>query len=172
MAERAQSAKDLLTLYKALLIELPIAGTKASLGVAKENEVEEIAWKAYEAGVRLTNNATDALYRNPFVGDSVGRSLQGSLRMQKLTNSVSGAVFAALRSVAGLPGASEVQALRTELRDLRLELRSLSAVLPNRPSLSEQAHIERDEKAEEQFIRALDGRLQVARRGNGAAKAA
>jgi len=165
MAERAQSAKDLLTLYKALFIELPVAGTKASLGVSKDNEVEETAWKAYEAWVRLVNRSTDALYQNHFFGDALGRSLHGLLRMQQLTNAVSGAVFAALRSVTGLPGASEVQAVRTELHDLRLELRSLIAAVSNRPAvLPEQADMQRDEEAEEKFIKALDGRLQLARR--------
>ena len=170
MAERAQSSKDLLTLYKALLIELPVAGTKTSLGVAKDNEVEETAWKAYEAWIRLVNRSTDALYQNPFFGDALGRTLPGLLRMQRLAGSVSGAVFAALRSAAGLPGASEVQAVRTELHDLRLELRSLIAVASGRPALPEQADMQRDEEAEEEFIKALDGRLQLARRGK--AKAA
>ena len=171
MAERTQNAKDLLTLYKALLIELPVAGTKASLGVAKDNEVEETAWKAYEAWIRLVNRSTDALYQNPFFGDALGRTLPGLLRMQRLAGSVSGAVFAALRSAAGLPGASEVQAVRTELHDLRLELRNLIAALPGRPALlPEQADLQRDEEAEEEFIKALDGRLQLARRGK--AKAA
>ena len=173
MAERAPSSKDLLTLYKALFIELPVAGTKATLGVAKDNEVEETAWKAYEAWVRLVNRSTDALYQNPFFGDALGRSLPGLLRTQRLTNSVSGAVFAALRSVAGLPGASEVQAVRTELHDLRLELRSLIAALPGRPALPEQAGMQRDEEADEEFIKALDGRLQVVGGSNNrAAKAA
>jgi len=82
-------------------------------------------------------------------------------------------VFAALRSIAGLPGASEVQAVRTELHDLRLELRSLIAALPGRPALPELADTQRDEEAEEEFIKALDGRLQVVGgSNNGAAKAA
>ena len=170
MAERTQSSKDLLTLYKALVIELPVAGTKASLGVAKDQELEQTAWKAYETWVRLANNATDALYQNPFFGEALGRSLGGLLRTQRLTASVSGAVFAALRSVTGLPGASEVQAVRSELHDLRLELRSLIAALPGRPALPEQPGMRRDQEAEEEFIKALDRRLHVARRGK--AKAA
>lgn len=174
MTQTAPSSKELRILYKALFIELPVAATKASLGVGKDNEIQAGAWKAYEAGVRLANNATDALYRNPFFGDALGRSLQGSLRMQQLTNSVSAAAFAALRSVAGLPGASEVQAVRAELRDLRLELRSLIAAVANRSAvLPEQADMQRDQEAEEEFIRALDGRLQVVGGGNQrAAKAA
>jgi hypothetical protein len=56
---------------------------------------------------------------------------------------------------------------------LRLELRSLIAAVPNRPALPEQAGMQRDEEAEEEFIRALDGGLQVVGGGNnGAAKAA
>ncbi len=171
MAERTQSSKDLLTLYKALVIELPVAGTKATLGVGKDHELAQTAWKAYEAWVRLVNRSTDALYQNPFFGEALGRSLDGLLRTQRLTDSVSGAVFAALRSVAGLPGASEVQAVRSELHDLRLELRGLIAAVSNRPAmLPEPADMRRDQAAEEEFIKALDGRLHLARRGQ--AKAA
>jgi len=172
MSERSQSAKDVVTLYKSLLIELPVAGAKVSLGVAKDNELEGIAWKAYEAWVRLVNRSTDTLYQNPFFGDSVGRGLHGLLQIQRLTNSVGGAVFAALRSVTGLPAASEVQAMRAELKDLRLELRSLIAALPGRPAMPERAEMRRDEAAEEEFIKAIDGRPPAARRGKGAAKAA
>jgi hypothetical protein len=173
MEHRAQGGKDLLTLYKTLFIELPIVGSKATLGVAQGNEVEELAWKAYETWVRLVNNATDALYQNSSFGDAFGHNLHGLPRVQVLANSVSGALFAALRSVAGLPGVSEVQAVRREVHDLRSDLRSLIAAVPNgRSVVPERADVQRDEEAEEEFIKALDGRLPLVGGSNGSVKAA
>ena len=67
--------------------------------------------------------------------------------------------------MTGSPGASEVQAVRTELHNLRTELRNLIAALPGHPALLGQADMQRDEEAEEEFIKALDQRSQAARRG-------
>jgi hypothetical protein len=170
MAEKTQNAKDLLTLYKALMIELPVAGAKSTLGVVKDGEIEGTAWKAYDAWIRIVNRSTDALYQNPFFGDGLGRSLPGVLQTQRFTGAVSEAAFAVLRTVTGLAGASEVQAVRAELRDLRLELRSLITALPEHDATSEQTDTQRDTEVEEEFIRTLDGRLQLARRAK--AKAA
>ncbi|HTY54893.1 MAG TPA: hypothetical protein VMB26_06835 [Candidatus Binataceae bacterium] len=163
MAEKAQNARDLLTLYKTLLIELPVAGAKSTLGVAKDNELEQSAWKAYDAWIRILSQSASSLYQNPFFGDAFGRSLPGLLRTQQFSNAVSGALFAALRTMAGLPGMSELQAVRSELRDLRLQMRNLIAVLTEVGAVSEQAGARREE-AEEELIRALDGRLQLTRR--------
>jgi hypothetical protein len=172
MASRAQNSKDLASLYKMLFIELPVAGSKAALGLGKDGALEETVWKAYDAGIRLINRSTDSLYQNPFFGDAIGRSLPGLLQTQRLTSAVSGAAFAAWRSATGLAGASEVHAVRSELRDLRHDLRSLIAALPQPTSEAEQVD-PRDDQAEEDFIRALDGQLHsVSKNGNQVARAA
>ena len=130
MAETAsQNVSDLLVLYKALLIELPAVAAKLGLGIAKEKELAETAWKSYDAGVRLANAATGKLFSNPLFAGLVGRSLGPLLRVQRLVNSASGALFAGLWLSVGLPTASEVQALRAELESLHHELRSLTASL-------------------------------------------
>jgi hypothetical protein len=160
MASR-ENSKDLVSLYKTLFIELPLAGPKTLLGVAKDGELEGHAWKGYDAWIRLVNQSTDSLYQNPFFGEALARSLPGLLSVQRLTGAISGAAFATLRSVTGLPGAAEVHAMRSELRDLRRELRTVIASLPERSVASEQVDAERDYEAEEDFIKALDQRLQA-----------
>lgn len=130
MAETAsQNVSDLLVLYKALLIELPAVAAKLGLGIAKEKELAQTAWKSYDAGVRLANNATGKLFSSPLFGSLVGRSLGPLLRAQYLLNSASGALFTGLWLSVGLPTASEVQALRAELESLHHEFRSLTARL-------------------------------------------
>ncbi len=153
-AEKAQSVKDLLALYKALFIELPMAGTKAGLGIAKDNEVEQAAWKAYDASVRLANYSINGMFTNPFFGSCLGQALPGFLKWQQLSNSMAGAFFAGLWSAVGLPASSEVQAIRTELQGLRLEFRSLIAALPDKAK-------EEIEEREEDVMRVLDSRLRA-----------
>ena len=126
----SRNASDLLTVYKAIFIELPTAAAKKGLGVAKENELEQTAWKGYDAGVRLINLATGKLYSNPLFGDVVERSLGTLLRVQRVSSSVSGALLTALWVTVGLPTATEIQSLRAELGCLRRELRLLAAGLP------------------------------------------
>ena len=162
MASR-ENSKDLVALYKTLFIELPLAGPKSLLGVAKEGEVEGHAWNGYDAWIRLIKQSTDSLYQNPFFGEALGRSMPGLLSVERLTRAISGAAFASMRSISGLAGAAEVHAIRTELRDLRRELRS---VVAERSVASEQVAAERDYQAEEDFIKALDGRLHAVTNGN------
>jgi len=151
---KAQGVKELLALYKALFIELPVAGSKAGLGIAKDNEFEQAAWKAYDAWVRLASYSTNRLFTNPFLGASVGRALPQFLQLQRLTNSMAGAFFAGLWSAVGLPASSEVQAIRVELQGLRLEFRSRIAALPEKAK-------EEIEAREEDVMRVLDARLQA-----------
>ena len=70
-------------------------------------------------------------------------------------------------------GASELQAVRTELHDLRQELRDLIAALPGRSALAEQAGTERNEAQEgEESMNALDGGRGQFDAANGAVKTA
>ena len=171
MASPAQNSKDLASLYKMLFIELPTTSSKALLGLGEDGALEQTVWKAYDTRIRLVNRSTDSLYQNPFFGDALGRSLPGLLQAQRLTSAVSGAAFAAWRSLTGLAGAAEIHAVRSEIRDLRRELSSLIAALPERAATDEQVDL-RDEEAEEDFIRALDGRLQAVSTNGHVAKAA
>jgi len=138
----SQNASDLVAVYKAIFIELPTVAAKKGLGVAKENELEAAAWKGYDAWVRLVNDATGRLYQTPLFGDLVGRSLDAFLRVQRLSNAVSGAFFAALWVTVGIPTATEIQGLRAELKYLRRELRLLTSGLPV-PSAEEEVLAER-----------------------------
>ncbi len=161
MSQTSENSKEIATLYKALTIELPVAIAKASLGVGEEDELERVAWKAYDSWVGLMSRSVDATYRNPLFGDFVARGIHQMLQTQQLGNAMSGAMFASLRVVAGLPGVSELEATRAEVHEMRSELRGLITRLGDRPALPERLADRRDERAEEEFIEALDGRLHL-----------
>jgi hypothetical protein len=116
--------EDLVTVYKALLLDLPLTSVKWGLGLGKEKEVTEAAWRGYDAAVRLATAAVDNLYRTPLFGEAVARSLDSMLRWQRLSNALVGTWFAGLWPAVGLPTAAAVQGLRAEVQALREELHS------------------------------------------------
>ena len=121
-----QTAEDLATVYKTLLLDLPVAATKWGLGSGGEQETTEAAWKAYDASVRLTSMTVDTLYRAPLFGEIAARSLNMFLRGQQLGNALAGVFFTGLWQSVGLPTATEVQALRAEVQALREDIRPLN----------------------------------------------
>jgi hypothetical protein len=133
-----QGVEDLVTVYQTLFFDLPLAGTKWGLGIGKEQEVTETAWKSYDAGVRLATASIDTLYRSPVFGEVVARSLDVMLRWQRLSNALVGASVAGLWPILGLPTAATVQGLRAEVQTLREELRSAASDL--RLAVSPQAN--------------------------------
>jgi hypothetical protein len=125
MAEKkTQAVEDLLTMYKTLVFDLPLATVQRGLRTGSEKETTEAAWKGYDAAVRLATTTIDSLYRLPMFGDVIARSLEGMLRIQQVNNALAGAFFTGLWQTVGLPTAAETQALRAEVQALREELRS------------------------------------------------
>jgi hypothetical protein len=167
MADKtAQRGEDLLTVYKAALFDIPLAGAIWGVGRGQEKKVAEAAWKGYDAWVRLANAAIDELYRTPLFGDLLGRSLDRWLRWQRLNRVTIGTFFANLWATVGLPPAEAVQALHEELysvdvrlqaqeataQSLRGELRALQTVheelrglIAELPTLRQKIRAEREE---------------------------
>ena len=87
-----------------------------------EQELQQAGWKAYDAWMRLLSESANGLYASPEVGASVGRSVEASLRWQRLGSAMTGAFFAALWPAVGLPSAAELTELRAEVGALRDDL--------------------------------------------------
>jgi len=109
---------SLLAVYRTLFLDLPLAGIRQALEGEKQKEAVEAAWKNYDEGVRLATAAIDNLYRNPYFGEAVDRTLQEMLRWQQLSGTVTEAFLAGLRLTIELPTATEVRALLKELRTI------------------------------------------------------
>jgi hypothetical protein len=108
----------LLAVYKTFFFDLPLAAMRETFAAANGREAVEAAWKNYDQGIRLATAAIDNLYRDPRFGRVVDRALQGVLRWQQLSSSVSGALLPGRRPTVDLPTAAEVRELLTELRAL------------------------------------------------------
>jgi len=147
-AKTSQHVENLVTIYQTLFLDLPLAGARWGLGIGGEKETAEVAWKGYDAWVRFASVSLDEFYHNPLFAATVARSLDGWLRWRQLSNAMAGAFFAGLWPAVGLPRTSEIQALHVEVRDLREEVRSLTANLFPAQSKESKVHAELAEQLE------------------------
>ena len=113
---------DVMTAYGAWCVDLPLAGTRWSMGLGSRQETTEAAWGGYDATVRLTTSAIDTLYRTPLFGAWTARTLDGVLRWQQVGNAMTRTLLAGLVQAAGLPTQTDTQAVRAEVAALHAEL--------------------------------------------------
>jgi len=119
----SQLAGAATNLAEATLIDLPLSAIGRLFDSSFNDELRRAGWKAYDAGVAITTELTNRLYASPRVGRVSGRALDASLKLQRLGDAVSGAFFAALWPMVGLPTASEMRRLSDEIESLREQLR-------------------------------------------------
>ncbi len=108
------------------IIEMPFVAARRVFAqdgeTSGEQDLQQAGWKAYDAWVQLLNESANGLYNSPAVGSAVGRSMEASLKWQRLGSAMTGAVFAALWPAVGLPSAAELTELRAEVGALRDDL--------------------------------------------------
>jgi hypothetical protein len=107
------------------MVEIPFAAARsmtAQNGQGGEQELQQAGWKAYDAWVRLMSESANSFYDSPELGASVGRSMEASLKWQRMGSAMAGAFFAALWPAVGLPTATELIELRAEVGALRDDL--------------------------------------------------
>lgn len=121
---KSQLGESLMKFAEAALVDLPVALTLRAFRREADKEVYQAGWKAYDAVVGVATDLTNRAYTNPTAGRVAGRVIERTLRVQRLADAVAGAFFAVLWPGIGLPSASDVGALRLEVRSLREEIRS------------------------------------------------
>ncbi|MEE9145942.1 MAG: hypothetical protein V3U27_00900 [Candidatus Tectomicrobia bacterium] len=119
--------KDVMTAYKAWFVDLPLAGTRWSIGLGSEQETTKAAWSGYDATLRLASATIDSVYRTPLFGASTARALEGGLRWQQVGNAMTRTLLAGVVQTAGLPTQADTKALRAEVAALRAELGAFPA---------------------------------------------
>jgi hypothetical protein len=131
------------TVLRTLLLDLPLVTAKRGFGMAEKRAVTETAWKGYDASIRLGSASIDRLYGNRLLGGLLVRSGHGLLRWQRLNNAAMGAFFAGLWRATDLPTATEVNAVREELRALAASVKAQGEkieALIDRPVRSKASH--------------------------------
>jgi hypothetical protein len=103
-------------------VDPPRALMKRVTAAGAEPEAYEAGWKAYDAWVRLANEAVNSLYADRTFGETMVRAFETNLGFGRLAETFASAFFGNLWPAIGLPTATEVHALRGELTALREEL--------------------------------------------------
>jgi hypothetical protein len=114
--------RSIVDIAEAIMIDLPIAATKRVLARTDERELNEAGWKAYDAIVKVTNNATSRVYTSSTFGRAAAGAMEFAVRAQRLNAALSGAIFANLWPAVGLPTSNDVAAMREEVTALRSDL--------------------------------------------------
>ena len=137
--KQSAMTEDFGKLFEAAWIDLPSAAVKRALAGEDQGDVSAAGWKAYDAWVRLANDASNRMYANPTFGAMAGRGIQAGLQITRVVDAVASAIFGNLWPAIGLPTATDVQALRADVKALREELRTI------REDAGAAANAERDE---------------------------
>jgi len=136
---------EMLKLAQTLMPEPPTAKLKrmvaqiADKGI--DRQLHEIGWKAYDTVVGAANNVTNRAFTSPAIGQVLGGAIEAMLRWQRFNAAVSGVFFAALWPAVGLPSATEVEAMRSDLRSMREELRDAIAERESKDNFANELHV-------------------------------
>ncbi len=137
---------EMLKLAQTLMPEPPTAKVKrmvaeiiADKGI--DRQLHEIGWKAYDTVIGAANNATNRVFTSPTVGNVLGGAIDIMLRYQRFNAAVAGAFFSALWPAVGLPSATEVEAIRGDMRAMREELRDAVAERDSKDDFASELHI-------------------------------
>ncbi|MGE0821335.1 MAG: hypothetical protein AB7G75_24475 [Candidatus Binatia bacterium] len=141
MAQTPQNLEDVMKVYKALVVDLPLAGTRWALGLGTDKKTAQTMWTGYDAGVRLATAAVDSLYRSQSLSEIVGTSVNQMFRWQQLGSTLTNAVTTSVWKSLGLPTATEVRTLRDHVHTLEVQLHE--ETLPRSPQL----HLHRNQSA-------------------------
>ncbi|MHB8380912.1 MAG: hypothetical protein ACYDC3_01030 [Candidatus Binataceae bacterium] len=116
--------RNLVDIAEAILIDLPIAAAKRVLVRTETDELElnQATWKAYDAAVKLADDATSSVYTSSLFGRVAAGAMDFAVRAQRLNVALSGALFANLWPALGLPAATEITAMRNEVEAMRAEV--------------------------------------------------
>ena len=119
---------EILKLAQCLMPEPPTAKVKRVIAESlMDRQVHEIAWQAYDTVVGAANDVTNRLFASPAVGNVLGGAIDIMLRWQRFNAAVAGVFFSALWPAVGLPAATDVEAIRIDIRSMREELRDAVA---------------------------------------------
>lgn len=110
-----RTANEVADTIRMLWFDLPLAAYRLSLGLSSEEEVSAIAWKAYDAGIKLATGFLVSLVKSPAINEKIADLSIAGYRAQSLIDQVSGR--AAQRKISSLQG--QINSLSEEIEELR-----------------------------------------------------
>jgi hypothetical protein len=135
---------EILKLAQCLMPEPPTSKVKRMVADITnkgiDRQLHELGWKAYDTVVGAVNNATNRVFTSPTVGNVLGGAIDIMLRYQRFNVAVAGAFFSALWPAVGLPSATEVESIRSDVRAMREELRDAVADRDTRDDFASEVH--------------------------------
>jgi hypothetical protein len=134
--DKSQLARAVSNLAEAMLIDLPLLAIGRLFDRGFSSDLKQAGWKAYDATVAISTELTNRLYASPRIGRVSSRALEDWLNVQRLTSAASGAFFAALWPLVGLPTASEMQLLIDQVESLREQLQASDLAMEADPAAS------------------------------------
>ena len=163
---------EILKLAQCLMPEPPTSKVKrmvaniADKGI--DRQLHELGWKAYDTVIGAANNTTNRVFTSPAVGQVLGGAIDIMLRYQRFNAAVAGAFFSALWPAVGLPSATEIEAMRGEVRAMREELRDAVAERDSKDEFASELHI----AVRESIVNQQADEKSAARETNGDSRAA
>ena len=121
---KSELKTGLLALAEVALIDLPAAVTLRAFKAETDGDLYKVGWKAYEAATGVVTDLTNRAYANRSVARVGARVLENGLKTQRVVDAMAGAFFSALWPSLGLPMASDIEALRRDVKALREEVRT------------------------------------------------
>jgi hypothetical protein len=121
---KAEFKSGLLALTEVALIDLPAAVTLRAFKAETDGEFRQAGWKAYEAATGIVTDLTNRAYANRSIARVGARLLENTMKTQRVVDAFAGAFFSALWPSLGLPMASDIEALRRDVKSLREEIRT------------------------------------------------
>ena len=121
---KSELRTGLLALAEVALIDLPAAVTLRAFKSETDGELYKAGWKAYEAATAMVTELTNRAYANRGIAKVGARMLESTLRTQRVVDAFAGAFFSAFWPSVGLPTASDIEALRRDVKSLREEIRT------------------------------------------------
>lgn len=121
---KSELRTGLLALAEVALIDLPAAATLRAFKSETDGELYKAGWKAYEAATSMVTELTNRAYANRGIAKVGARMLESTMRTQRVVDAFAGAFFSAFWPSVGLPTASDIEALRRDVKSLREEIRT------------------------------------------------
>jgi hypothetical protein len=110
-----QRINELADTLRTLWFDLPLASFRWSFGLSSQDEFSAVAWKGYDAGLKLASDFMVSLVTNAAVNEILANVSIANYRAQGLVDQVSGR--AAQRKIASLQG--QINSLNEEIEELR-----------------------------------------------------